>query len=163
MLGKLAPRTIARTAPIAVLAVAAGLIAGCGSADETNAYVDEVNSIQQDAVSAVNAATSANATEIDDLTAQLDTSVEAIDQAITDLNGIKVPEDAATGHADLVAGLAEMSDLFSQASADVASAPADDPAALFGVVGELSTEGAQISTQLDAAINKINQDIGASG
>jgi hypothetical protein len=99
---------------IVALASLALIVAGCGSNDEKNAYVDEVNAIQQDALDAVTTATTANPQNKQDFITQLAAAEKAIDVAIAQLNAVDVPSDAEEGHADFVADLQAMSDLFAE-------------------------------------------------
>lgn len=148
-----------RAFAITALAGVALIAAGCGGTEAKNNYVDEVNQIQTDALDAVTSATSANPDNKGDYVAQLGKAQDAIDEAITKLGAVDVPTEAEQGHQQFVDGLQAMSDLFGATANKLKGASGAD---LVSVVTDLQTKGTQIGNDIDAAINKINTDIGAS-
>lgn len=147
-----------RLAAAVVVAFAAFALVACSSTEDKNAYIDEVNTIQEDALRAVTLTTAAPPSNRDEMVSQLESATGALDDAVAQLNEVSVPEEAQVGHDDFVAAVQAMSDLFSQTAEKAAKA---DQADLLTIAAELQTQGTEIGTDIDAAITKINQDIGA--
>lgn len=147
-----------RLAAAAVAVFAALALVACSSTDDKNAYVDEVNAIQQETLDAVTLATSAPPNNKDEFVSQLGQATDALDAAIAKLGEVSVPEEAQEGHDDFVSAVQAMSDLFSETGDKAASA---SQAELLPIVTEMQSEGGIVGIEVDAAITKINLAIGA--
>ena len=147
-------RIVSVAAAIAVVAP----VAGCSSADTKNDYVDTVNEIQTSALDAFNQAASSTPKNKQAMVEQLEAGEIALAGAVSDLESVEVPEEAEAGHPDLIAGIDDLRALFKKTAADVQAA---DGAEAFTAVSALASEGAVIGTQIDQAITKINDDLGA--
>ena len=89
---------------------------------------------------------------------QLEAGEAALADAVAELEEVEVPEEAQDGHPKLVAGIDDLRALFEQTAKDVQKAEGTDA---FGAVTALASEGAVIGTEIDQAINQINDDLGA--
>lgn len=143
---------------LAVAALAATLVAGCSSSDTKNEYVDTVNAIQTDALQAVNESTTSQPNTTAEVIEQLESAERILADAVTELEGVDVPEEAEAGHPKLVAGIDDMRALFAETAEKVQSA-SDTEA--FTELTKLVAESTTIGTEIDAAITQINQDLGA--
>jgi hypothetical protein len=148
-------RVLLVTAATAALA----LFAGCSSADTKNDYVDTVNEIQTSALDAFNQATNATPQNKQAMVDQLEAGEEVLADAVTQLEEVDVPEEAQEGHPDLIAGIDDLRALFKRTAEEVDQAQG---AEAFTAVTALATEGAVIGTEIDEAINQINDDLGAT-
>jgi hypothetical protein len=137
---------------------AAALGAGCSSADTKNEYVDTVNSIQTSALDAFNQAASSTPKNKEAMVEQLEAGEAALADAVAELEDVEVPDEAQDGHPRLVAGIDDLRALFEQTAKDVQKAQGTDA---FNAVTALASEGAVIGTEIDQAINRINDDLGA--
>lgn len=140
--------------------VSVGLLAGCGSAQEKNDYVDQVNKIQQEALDAVNKATANAPSNAQEFEQQIGSAGDAVDDALTKLKDVDVPDDAKDGHQQFINALSSMSDVFHETANKVKGA---SPSELITVVTSLQTKATQAGTKIDSAISKINDELGASG
>ena len=138
--------------------VAAASLAACSSADTKNEYVDTVNAIQTSALDAFNQAANSTPENNKAMVEQLEAGETALADAVADLNEVEVPDEAQDGHPKLVAGIDDLRALFEQTAKDVQNAEGTDA---FGAVTALASEGAVIGTEIDRAINQINDDLGA--
>lgn len=145
---------------ISVLA-AGVLLAGCDDTAEKNAYADTVNGIQTEMSTALTEATSAAAESPEEAAEQLDNAAAIVGDALADLRAVDVPEDAAAGHADLVDAIAETEELFSSVAGDLREIGAEDIEGLFEIQATLRDSINEITPKIDAAIDKINEDMGA--
>ena len=134
------------------------LVAGCTSPETKNDYVDTVNEIQRDVQESFAGATGNVPSSKQELVALLQEGETALTEAVSRLEEVAVPEEAEAGHPDLVAGIDDLRELFAKAAKDVESASG---AAAFAAVNDLASEGTRIGREIDAAIDRINQDIGA--
>lgn len=151
---------MSRTRKVAALlgfAVAA-LIAGCSSETE-NDYVDTVNEIQTSALNAFNQAASSTPESKGAIVKQLEAGEDALAGAVSELESVDVPDDAADAHPKLVDGISDLRDLFARTARKVRAA--EGPEALTAV-NSLGSEGAVIGNEIDEAINQLNKDLGAS-
>ena len=147
-----------RIAAICLGAIASAVLAaGCGT-EEQNEYVDTVNEIQVRATEAFNATAEATAREPKALLDELEANAAALDDALAELQAVDVPEEAQEGHSELVAGFEQLSDLFDSFAGQLGSASTSEA---FSAVTEFGGEAAEIGTQIDQAIDRINQDLGA--
>jgi hypothetical protein len=138
--------------------VAALTLAACSSADTKNEYVDTVNAIQTSALDAFNQAANSTPENNKAMVEQLEAGEAALADAVAELDEVEVPEEAQDGHPMLVAGIDDLRALFEQTAKDVQKAEGTDA---FGAVTALASEGAVIGTEIDQAINQINDDLGA--
>ena len=138
--------------------VAAATLAACSSADTKNEYVDTVNAIQTSALDAFNQAANSTPENNKAMVEQLEAGETALADAVAELDEVEVPEEARDGHPKLVAGIDDLRALFEQTAKDVQKAEGTDA---FGAVTALASEGAVIGTEIDRAINQINDDLGA--
>lgn len=138
--------------------VAAAILAACSSADTKNEYVDTVNAIQTSALDAFNQAASSTPENNEAMVEQLEAGETALADAVAELDEVEVPEEAEEGHPTLVAGIDDLRALFEKTARDVQKAQGTDA---FGAVTALASEGAVIGTEIDRAINQINDDLGA--
>lgn len=143
----------------AAVGAAAALIAGCSSSDTKNEYVDTVNKIQTSALDAFNQATAATPDSQKELVQQLEAGERALADAVTRLEEVEVPSEAETDHPALIAGIDELRRLFADTAAEAKKSSAGDT---LDAVTRLSTDGTQIGTKIDAAINRINEALGAA-
>jgi hypothetical protein len=140
------------------MTVAAAMLAACSSADTKNEYVDTVNAIQTSALDAFNQAANSTPENNKAMVEQLEAGEAALADAVAELDEVEVPEEAQDGHPMLVAGIDDLRALFEQTAKDVQKAEGTDA---FGAVTALASEGAVIGTEIDQAINQINDDLGA--
>jgi len=147
---------------VAVLAVGL-LVAGCSDTAEKNEYVDTVNEIQTEMSDALTEASSAAAESPKDAADQLDQAASIVSDALTKLKDVDVPEDAKAGHDDLIAAIDETRALFSETASDLRKIGKNDVSGLFELQAELQESINGITPKIDAAIDKINKDIGATG
>jgi hypothetical protein len=140
-------------------AVAAmALLAGCTSADTKNDYVDTVNEIQTNALNAFNQAANSTPRNKQAMVEQLEAGEAALADAVGRLEAVDVPEEAEGGHPELVAGIDDLRKLFASTAEDVQAAEGTE---VFTAVTALASEGAVIGDEIDQAITRINQDLGA--
>lgn len=143
---------------IALAAAAAALLAaGCSSADTRNKYVDTVNEIQSDALDAFNQTAGATPENENQLVTQLESGEQVLADAVTKLREVDVPEEVRGDHPDLVAGIDELRELFAETAARVEGA---STSVAFTAITDLGAEGAEIGQRIDAAISRINEDLG---
>ena len=140
------------------VAVTVAFAVGCSSADTKNDYVDTVNEIQTSALDAFNQAASSTPQNKRAMVDQLEAGEAALADAVTELESVDVPEEAEAGHPDLVAGIDDLRALFQRTAAEVEKSSGADA---FSAVTALASEGAVIGTEIDQAITRINQDLGA--
>jgi outer membrane murein-binding lipoprotein Lpp len=148
----------ARTVIVATAIAAMPLVAGCSSADTKNDYVDTVNEIQTNALEAFNQAAASTPKNQQAMVEQLEAGEAALADAVTRLEEVEVPEEAQAGHPDLVAGIDDLRALFESTAEDVRAAEGTQA---FAAVTALASEGAVIGTEIDEAITRINEDLGA--
>ncbi len=141
------------------MAAAAFMVASCSSADTKNDYVDTVNEIQTNALEAFNQAAASTPRNKQAMVEQLEVGEAALADAVTQLEEVEVPEEAQDGHPALVAGIDDLRALFESTAADVQAAEGTEA---FGAVTALASEGAVIGTEIDEAITRINEDLGAN-
>jgi uncharacterized lipoprotein len=149
------PRAIA--AAVAALAAVA-VAAGCSSSETKNDYVDTVNEIQESALNAFNQTASSTPKNKQALVEQLEAGEAALAEAVAELEEVDVPEEAEDGHPQLIAGIEDLRKLFEKTAREVEDT---DTSGAFAAVTDLGTQGTVIGTQIDQAITKINQDLGA--
>lgn len=149
--------TVARLA-LLVVAAASVLVAGCGSSDTENEYVDTVNGIQQDIVDAVTAATATQPDGRAEAVDQVQTGADTLGGTVDDLEAVEVPEEAQEGHDELIAAITDLRTLFSDT---VATVEESSDTGVFTALTQLSRDAELISAQIDRAISKINSQLGA--
>jgi hypothetical protein len=140
------------------LIAAAAILGACSSADTKNEYVDTVNAIQTSALDAFNQAANSTPENNEAMVEQLEAGEAALADAVAELEAVEVPEEAQNSHPKLVAGIDDLRALFEQTAKDVQKAKGTDA---FGAVTALGSEGQVIGTEVDRAINQINDDLGA--
>jgi hypothetical protein len=150
-------RTTTRT--LTAAAIVAATVAGCSSADTKNDYVDTVNGIQESALEAFNQAANSTPANTRAMVAQLEAGEAALADAVAELEGVDVPEEVEDGHPELVAGIDDLRALFAQTANDVDKAEGSEA---FSAVTALASEGQVIGTEIDRAIDRINDDLGAN-
>ena len=144
---------------LTVSGIAAASVAGCTSADTKNDYVDTVNGIQESALEAFNQAASSTPANKRAMVEQLEAGEAALADAVAELEGVDVPEEVEDGHPNLVAGIDDLRALFAQTASDVEKAKGT---VAFSAVTALASEGQVIGTDIDRAIDRINDDLGAN-
>jgi len=151
--------TVRKTIVAATAGVAAAVLAiGCSSTDTKNDYVDTVNEIQTSALDAFNQTASSTPENKQALVEQLEAGEAALAQAVTDLEEVDVPDEAEDSHPKLVAGIEDLRALFEKTAKKVEDT---STTGAFAAVAALGTEGTVIGTQIDQAIDEINDDLGA--
>ena len=148
-----------RKAILLLCVLAGAVVAGCSSADTKNDYVDTVNEIQTNALEAFNQAANSTPQNKGAMVEQLRAAETALAGAVTELEEVEVPEEAQDAHPQLVAGIDDLRALFETTAADVQKATT---AEAFGVVTALASEGQVIGSEIDQAIDQINEDLGAT-
>jgi hypothetical protein len=148
-----------RIAGLAVLAAAAVLAAGCGSTADRNAYVDELNDVQQGFAEAVARAGEVTATstraEDERVLGRYRAAISAI---VTDLAAIGAPEDVEPEHRRLIATMDAFGDDVEEAGAAALSASSQAEAA----EAEEALRAAQgmVSERLTTTVGAINRKLG---
>jgi ACT domain-containing protein len=146
------------TVSLAAAMAATALVGACTSADTKNDYVDTVNEIQTSALNAFNQAANSTPENKAAMVEQLEAGETALADAVAELREVDVPEEAEEGHPKLVSGIDDLRALFAKTAKEVQQA---DGADAFNAVTALASEGAVIGTEIDEAINQINDDLGA--
>jgi len=150
--------TAPRRAALAACVVAA-LFAGCGGADENNAYVDRVNRAQQGFAATVAdlsgriTATSSAAADRRTLR-RFGTSVAAV---VRDLRAVTPPADVRPQHGDLVRAIDGYGAEVRRATAGVRRA---DPREVRGAQRRLDAATTRVRAAINAAIGAINRRLG---
>jgi hypothetical protein len=142
---------------LATLAATA-LVAGCSSADTKNDYVDTVNEIQSSALDAFNQAASSTPENKQAMVDQLEAGETALADAVSELESVEVPDEAEASHPDLIAGIDDLRVLFADTAKAVQESSGTEA---FTAVTALAKEGQVIGTDIDEAIARINEDLGA--
>ncbi|HEY8002051.1 MAG: hypothetical protein ACHQJ5_10075 [Vicinamibacteria bacterium] len=138
------------------IAAIAFLGAGCGSVDEQNAYVDQVNELRTELLSTVSdltsSATPSNAAEAADLSGQLE---EAYASAADGLEAVEAPDEVADLHSQLVAGLRGIATQIDRAQHALNQASAEQAVQ---ALTDLQTSVARAETELGDLIDQINAE-----
>jgi predicted small secreted protein len=146
-----------RIAGLAVLAAAAVLAAGCGSTAERNAYVDELNDVQQGFAEAVARAgeVTATSTRAERVLGRYRAAIAAI---VTDLAAIGAPEDVEPEHRRLIATMDAFGEDVEEAGAAALAASSQAEAA----EAEEALRAAQgmVSERLTTTVGAINRKLG---
>lgn len=140
---------------LGVLAVSVGLLA-CSSTDDKNAYVDELNAIQERTLAEVESLTSVTPDNKQQFIDQLNSTVDAVEGAVDEIQALDVPEEAQAGHDKFVEGVQNLADLFSEVASDAQNAAGLE---LIEVATKLQTESVNVGQQIDEAVNQINNDL----
>ena len=140
-----------KTRALLAIGLAATALTGCTASTED--YVDDVNQIQEDVIKASNAVGSDLNASKKEILDQLDTAKSEVDQAVSDLEDIDVPEDAEKGHEELVKGFEDLEKLYADVRKGVESESSD-------AFDELRTKGAEIDKDIDQALEQINDELG---
>lgn len=146
--------------PTKVLALLATVsmvaLAGCSSTETKNDYVDTVNDIQSNVIAAANSLASNSSTDKKTILGAFDDADAQVKDAIDQLNTIDVPSEAEAGHADLVAGFEDLEKLIVDVKEQV------EKGGGLEAFQELQSKGTDIDTRIGEAIDKINEDLGAT-
>ncbi len=145
---------------IAALLALVALVAGCGSNDEQNSYVDDVNAIQNQLVADVTDATSGTAPNGPDAAASVAGDLQQVFADTADeLDAVAPPSEVADLHQQLVDTVRKVADQISEAEKAFTNGNARQ-ASQAAVVLESATTQAQ--TDLNTIINEINSGLGSS-
>jgi hypothetical protein len=143
-----------KVASVLAIATIAFLGAGCGSVDEQNAYVDQVNELRTELLSTVSDLTSSetpnNAAEAADLSGRLE---DAYASTADGLEAVEAPDEVADLHAELVAGLRGIADQIDEAQHALNQASAQRAVQ---ALTDLQTSVSQSETELGDLIDQIN-------
>ena len=151
-------KRIRRTAAgAAALLVAAAIGAGCGSSEQSNDYVDEVNGLQvelvtqvTDVVSGAQASSPKQAAGVAaDLRDVFETKAE-------ELEAVEPPEDVAELHDQLVAEVRDVADQIAKAEEAFTSG---DPQEAAQAAVALQTATTKAQTDLNTVIDAINSQL----
>jgi F0F1-type ATP synthase membrane subunit b/b' len=140
-----------KTPALLAIGLAAAALTGCTASTED--YVDDVNQIQEDVIKASKAVGSDLNASKKEILDQLDTAKAEVDQAVSDLEDIDVPEDAEKGHEELVKGFEDLEKLYADVRKGVESNSSD-------AFDELRTKGVEIEKDIDQALDQINGELG---
>ena len=145
-----------RVASVLAIATIGFLGAGCGSVDEQNAYVDQVNELRTELLSQVSeltsSATPSNAAQAAHLSGQLE---EAYTSAADGLDAVEAPDEVADLHAQLVAGLRGIADQIDEAQRALNQATSVQAVQ---ALTDLQTSVSQAETELADLIDQINAE-----
>lgn len=140
------------------IATAAAIAAGCGSADEQNEYVDEVNASQVDLVDEIRATVSGAAPSTPNEAATVAAELEGIFEGSADeIDAVTPPEEVADLHAQLVGELRQIADRIAKAEDAFRDADAQQAAE---AATELQQATNQAQTDLNELIDEINAEFG---
>lgn len=144
---------------VAVALALAASVAGCGDdVEESNAYVDAVNTAQTSFAQTFDKLQS-------EITAQtspkedsetLGRFEDAIDKVVKDLESVETPGKVKAQHAQLVAAIAGYGDTIAQARKAFSS---DDATEVLKARTQLSTDVAATSTKINRTIDTINRKL----
>ncbi len=136
------------------LVAAAALAAGCGSDEEANSYVDEVNAIQTALVADVNEvaaeAPPANAKAVAAVAADLRAVFE---RNAAELERIEPPEEVADLHAQLATAVGDVAERIGEAERTFERG---DPQQAAKAALELQTATTELQGELSGLIDQIN-------
>ena len=142
------------------LALAVVPLTGCGGSDVNakNAYVDQVNRVQQRFAttfeSLAGQITATSSAQEDRRTLQ--NARQALDSAVTDLRKVKPPKEVATLHAELAGTVESYGHSISEATDALAS---KDPAARAKATATLAQATSRTSADVSRTIEAINQKL----
>jgi hypothetical protein len=145
-------------AGLVLLAAASLTLVACdGGTAEKNDYVDEVNKVTSTLQSGLTEVGSgATVDSPDQAAAVFEEFGEALDAAVTDLEGVIAPEDVADLHQEVVENLRTLEDEATGAANDIRTGGA---AAIAGVSAQFLTEANQIGIEIDSTIGEINSQL----
>jgi hypothetical protein len=140
-----------KTRAAIAICLAGAAIAGCSSTED---YVDDVNAIQEKVVKASKSVGSDVNASKNELVEQLETAKTEAEQAVSELEDVDVPEDAESGHEELIKGFDELEKLYGQVKNGIESGSGGE------AFEELRTKGDEIDKQIDDALDQINKELG---
>jgi Family of unknown function (DUF6376) len=130
---------------------------GCGSNDEANSYVDQVNAIQTKLQTDATAAIAGGAPTSGAEAAQFAKKLQGLfAQAADDLEAVTPPDDVADLHAQLVAKVREIGDQIGKAADAFASG---NPQQIQQAATELQTAIGSAQGELSSLIDQINSTL----
>jgi hypothetical protein len=145
-------------AGLTLLAAASLTLVACsGDTAEKNDYVDEVNKVTstlQSGLTEVGSGASVNSP--DQAAAVFDGFARQLDAAVTDLEGVSVPEDVPDLHDEIVQNLRTLEDEATGAANEIRTGGAG---AIAGVSAQFLTEANQIGIEIDSTIGEINSQL----
>ena len=146
-------------APVAALLGAVAVVAGCGSNDEQNSYVDDVNAIQTELVSDVTDATSgAAATGPDGAAIVAGDLRQVFTETADQLDAVAPPSEVAELHQQLVDSVRKVADQISQAEKAFSNGNAQQASQAAVALQSATTEA---QTDLNTIITEINSELGS--
>jgi hypothetical protein len=143
---------------VAVLALAGATGCGGSNSDE-NAYVDQLNKVQNDFASSVAKALSSEPSRLDakaHAIQSFDSLETAIDKLIVDLKAVDPPAKVESLHNEL---LSEMQQFQVQVKKAAASLSSSDPEAILAAQAQFATEAGQLGTKIRKTISGINDKL----
>lgn len=145
-------------AGVALLAAASLTLVACGGdTAEKNDYVDEVNKVTSTLQSGLtDVGSGATVDSPDQAAAVFEEFGGVLDAAVTDLEGVSVPEEVAGLHDEIVQNLRTLEDEATGAANDVRTGGA---AAIAGVSAQFLTEANEIGIEIDSTIGEINSQL----
>jgi hypothetical protein len=145
-----------RLASLLVVGIVAVIGAGCGSTDEQNNYVDQINALQTDLVNQVNEVVAgsppANAQQAAAVAADLE---KAFSASADDIEAVTPPDEVADLHDQLVTKIREIADQIAKARNAFENGNAQEAAA---AAVDLQTATSQAQTDLNTLIDEINAE-----
>jgi hypothetical protein len=149
------PRLIIAACLIAATTV---VLAACGDTEEKNDYVDAVNNVTSTLNTGLGDVSSqANQVDAPDQVATVFTDFAAqLETATTELDEITPPDEVSELHDQLVGELQELTDSANAAAEGIEGGGA---AALVTTAQEFIAEATRISTEADATITEINNEL----
>jgi hypothetical protein len=139
------------------LAAAALALAACGSNDEANDYIDEVNSVQEGLVTEVTDAVSQAPPANPEAAAAVATDLETVfNDTADELEAIEPPDDVAELHDDLVAAVRDVGTRIGDAEQAFSSG---NPQQAAQAALELQQATTDLQTELNTLIDDINEQL----
>lgn len=147
--------------PVLAVLLAAVLLAGCGGADESNAYVDDVNAAQMDFAQTVDRLSSSITPEssASEDRRTLNRFEGAIGEVVADLREIDAPEVVEPEHQQLIAA---MSGFGTDIDAAVDALRGGSRSAIRRAQRTLADATARVDRRINMAISGINTKLGAT-
>jgi hypothetical protein len=139
---------------VPALAAALALAGGCGSDEEANDYVDEVNALQTELVDEVSDTVSGASPTDPDAAGQVFEELSAnFEEAADEFEAVEPPEDVADLHDRLVTAIRDVSARIGDAGERIAGGSAQQAAA---AAVELQQAATELQTELNGLIDDIN-------
>ena len=139
---------------VSLVAVLALTVAGCGAAAEQNDYVDAVNAEQNQLLDDVSAVVSGPVPTTSAEAAEVAHKLSvAFGDAADQMESISAPDDVASLHAQLVAGLRRLSERLDKAQQALTGSSAQEAAA---AAADLQQQISHAQEKINGLIDRIN-------